>query len=141
MARASASSLSTISTRRGGPATSATSVVGSSAMLAMIADERHSAEWTLFRRLLRRAIANSRQHAQVRSQHALRAAPHQKEQGFAAPAADRMAGDEAGPFGGCKHRLRGSQDQAIGLRADFGGGVAAVTSCREVEQFPLERGG
>ena len=41
------------------------------------------------------------------------AAPHQKEQRFAAPAAGGMAGDVAGAFGGRQRRLGGTQHQAV----------------------------
>jgi len=58
-------------------------------------------------------LSQSRQFAQVRGHHRLWAAPHQKEQRFAAPAAGGMAGDVAGAFGGRQRRLGGTQHQAV----------------------------
>ena len=45
----------------------------------------------------------------------------QEKQGVAAPASDGMARNESGAFGGDHRRLNGSQNEALGLRADFGG--------------------
>ena len=60
------------------------------------------------------AISNPGQLAQIGRQHRLRAAPDQKEQGFAAPAAGRMADDVAGSLCGRKRGLRGAQHETVG---------------------------
>ena len=60
-------------------------------------------------------LLNPRQLAEVRVQHALRAAPDEEEQSFAAPAAGGVADDEAGPFGGGERGLGGPQDQPRAL--------------------------
>src|SRR6188508_3497498 len=58
-------------------------------------------------------VLYSRQLAQVRLQHRLRAAPDEKEQGLAAPAAGGMPRKIARPLGGCQGGLRGPQREAV----------------------------
>ena len=60
------------------------------------------------------SVLEPRQFAQVRGHDGLRAAPDQKEQRFAAPAASRVTLQVAGSFGGCQGRLRGAEGQAVG---------------------------
>ena len=66
-----------------------------------------------------------RQLAEVRLHDRRRAAPDEKEQGFAAPAAGWMADNVAGPFAAAKHCLCRSQDEAVSaspqrfVRANF----------------------
>ena len=68
--------------------------------------------------------------AEVGGHDRLGAAPHEEEQGFAAPAAGGMADDVTGAFGGGEGGLRGTEGEAVGADAE----VVA-------RERPLGRGG